>query len=50
VTAMLHLVHFMMLFGVVVLNMVQLGLTMMLFSTAMKWVFMISSFVVMFHD
>jgi len=50
VPTVFHSMNVAMLFGVGVLSVVQLGLTVMFFSTAMKWVFMICNMVVMLHD
>jgi hypothetical protein len=50
VPAVFHSMNVAMLFGVGVLNVVQLGLAVMLFSTAMKWMLMVCDMVVMFHD
>jgi len=50
VTAMLHTMNVAMLLGMRMLSMMQLGLAVMLFSTAMKWMFMVCNMVVVFHD
>jgi len=50
VTAVLHAMDMAMLFRMRVLNMVQLGFTVVLSTTAMERVAMMGNFIVMFHD
>jgi hypothetical protein len=50
VTAVLHAMNMAMLFRMVVLNMVQLGFTVVLSTTAMERMLMVGNMIVMFHD
>jgi hypothetical protein len=50
VTAMLHAMNVAMLLGMRMLNMVQLGFTVMLVSTTMERMTVMSCMIVMFHD